>query len=260
MEKVVENLKLLGMSEYEARVYISLVRLGKATAREVHDDSGVPRARVYDVLDKLAKKGFADVEEAEPKRYKAVEPEKIVEKLRRRYIAAAEESLIELEKLKFSKREEFSPALVMRGEWNIRERIRELVNQSEKEILILSSNPDLILGLENEILEFSRSGGKIICVFDEMDERLRKLREYVELRVIIKDGWLMDGYLQGIIEDGIRFRMEGLFVFDSRRSIVVIEENERKLGVFITLPIIAFMQRGMLESLILERTVPLEFN
>ena len=259
MEKVVENLKLLGMSEYEARVYISLVRLGKATAREVHDDSGVPRARVYDVLEKLAKKGFADVEEAEPKRYKAVEPEKIVEKLRQKYIAAAEESLIELEKLKFSKREEFSPALVMRGEWNIKERIRELVNQSEKEVLMLTSNLELIFALGKEIVEFSRKG-KVICVVDRVDQRLKKLRDYVELREIIKDGWLMDGYLQGIIEDGIRFRMEGLFIFDSRRSIVVIEENEKKLGVYITLPIIAFMQRGMLESLILERTVVLEFD
>ena len=259
MEKVVENLKLLGMSEYEARVYISLVRLGKATAREVHDDSGVPRARVYDVLEKLAKKGFADVEEAEPKRYKAVEPEKIVEKLRQKYIAAAEESLIELEKLKFSKREEFSPALVMRGEWNIKERIKELVRQSEKEVLMLTSNLELIFALEKEIVEFSRKG-KVTCVVDRVDQRLKKLRDYVELREIIKDGWLMDGYFQGIIEDGIRFRMEGLFVFDSRRSIVVIEENEKKLGVFITLPIIAFMQRGMLESLILERTVVLEFD
>jgi len=260
MERIVENLKLLGMSEYEAKVYVSLVKLGKATARDVHDDSGVPRARVYDVLDKLAKRGFVDVEEAEPKRYKAVEPEKIVEKLKRRYIAAAEESLLELEKLKFYKRGEFSPALVMREEWNIKERIRELVNRSEREVLMLSSNPELILGMEKEIVEFSKRGGKVICVVDMMDERLKELHEYVEFREIMRDGWLLDGYLHGIIEDGIRFRMEGLFIFDSRRSIVVIEENERKLGVFITLPIIAFMQRGMLESLILERTAPLEFK
>ncbi len=260
MEKVIENLKLLGMSEYEARVYTSLVKLGKATAREVHDDSGVPRARVYDVLDKLAKKGFVDVEEAEPKRYRAVEPEKIVEKLKLRYITAAEESLIGLEKLKFSKSEGFSPALVMRGEWNIKERIKELVSQSEREILMLSSNPELILGVGEEIVKFSKNGGKVLCVLDRMDERLKKLRDFVEFRELVKDGWLMDGYLQGIIEDGVRFRMEGLFVFDSRRSIVVIEENERKLGVLITLPIIAFMQRGMVESLILERSVPLELD
>ncbi|RLI80929.1 hypothetical protein DRP07_08375 [Archaeoglobales archaeon] len=256
-EKVIENLKILGMTEYEARVYTSLVKLGKATAREVHDDSGVPRARVYDILDKLAKKGFADVEEAEPKQYRAVEPEKIMEKLKLRYLAAAEESLIELEKLKFSKREELSPALIMRGEWNIKERIRELINNSGREILALSSNPELILDFAEEIREFAKAG-KIICVLDRVDERLKSLSGYVEFREIVKASWLMDGYLQGVIEDGIKFKMEGIFVFDSKRSIIVIDENGKKLGVLITLPIIAFMQKGMLESVILNKTTPLD--
>lgn len=256
-EKVIENLKILGMTEYEARVYTSLVKLGKATAREVHDDSGVPRARVYDILDKLAKKGFADVEEAEPKQYRAVEPEKIMEKLKLRYLAAAEESLIELEKLKFSKREELSPALIMRGEWNIKERIRELINNSGREILALSSNPELILDLAEEIREFAKAG-KIICVLDRVDERLKSLSGYVEFREIVKASWLMDDYLQGVIEDGIKFKMEGIFVFDSKRSIIVIDENGKKLGVLITLPVIAFMQKGMLESVILNKTTPLD--
>jgi len=256
-EKVIENLKILGMTEYEARVYTSLVKLGKATAREVHDDSGVPRARVYDILDKLAKKGFADVEEAEPKQYRAVEPEKIMEKLKLRYLAAAEESLIELEKLKFSKREELSPALIMRGEWNIKERIRELINNSGREILALSSNPELILDLAEEIREFAKAG-KIICVLDRVDERLKSLSGYVEFREIVKASWLMDDYLQGVIEDGIKFKMEEIFVFDSKRSIIVIDENGKKLGVLITLPVIAFMQKGMLESVILNKTTPLD--
>lgn len=257
MEELIENLKILGMSEYEARVYASLVKLSKATAREVHDDSGVPRARVYDVLEKLSKKGFADVEESEPKRYTAVEPEKIVEKLKLRYMAAAEKSLIELERLKLSKRVEFSPALVMRGEWNIKERIRELINQSEREVIILSSNPDLILEFEEEIITFSKRGGKVIFAVEKMDRRLKKLCDYVDSRKILKDDWPMGDYFHGIVEDGIRFKMIGMFVFDSRRSIVVIDENNKKIGVFVTLPIIAYMQRGMLESLILNRTIPL---
>jgi len=54
---MIENLKKLGLSEYEAKVYVTLVGLGKATARE-NEASGVPRTRVYDVIEKLAFQGF----------------------------------------------------------------------------------------------------------------------------------------------------------------------------------------------------------
>ncbi|GEM_PF-4444581 len=41
------GLRKLGLTEYEAR----MVRLGEATAREVHEASGVPRTRVAATLD-----------------------------------------------------------------------------------------------------------------------------------------------------------------------------------------------------------------
>ncbi|WP_110926597.1 TrmB family transcriptional regulator [Bacillus massiliglaciei] len=63
MEETVQQLKKLGFSEYEAKAYLALVKQGTATAYQVSKESGVPRARVYDVLSSLTEKGVALKEE-----------------------------------------------------------------------------------------------------------------------------------------------------------------------------------------------------
>jgi sugar-specific transcriptional regulator TrmB len=45
--EIIPGLRALGMNEYEANVYSTLVGLQKATARDIHEVSGVPRGRIY---------------------------------------------------------------------------------------------------------------------------------------------------------------------------------------------------------------------
>ncbi|MCX6668476.1 MAG: TrmB family transcriptional regulator, partial [Methanothrix sp.] len=57
---LVDGLRKLGLTEYEAKTYAALVGLGEATARGVHEKSGVPRTRIYDILRDLEGKGFVE--------------------------------------------------------------------------------------------------------------------------------------------------------------------------------------------------------
>jgi HTH-type transcriptional regulator, sugar sensing transcriptional regulator len=63
MEDLVQQLKKLGFNEYEAKSYVSLVKQGAVTAYQVSKDSGIPRARIYDVLGNLVEKGIVLKEE-----------------------------------------------------------------------------------------------------------------------------------------------------------------------------------------------------
>lgn len=65
METLVEQIKKLGFNEYEAKSYVSLVKLGTVSAYQVSKDSGIPRARIYDVLNSLVEKGIVLKEEIE---------------------------------------------------------------------------------------------------------------------------------------------------------------------------------------------------
>lgn len=70
MKDLIQQFKNMNFNEYEAKAYISLVKQGTVTAYQVSKDSGVPRARIYDVLDNLVEKGIVIKEEIdEAKQY-----------------------------------------------------------------------------------------------------------------------------------------------------------------------------------------------
>src|SRR3989338_5413788 len=51
-------LQELGLSISEIKVYLSLMRLGESTTGAIVDESGVAVSKVYNVLEKLIKKGL----------------------------------------------------------------------------------------------------------------------------------------------------------------------------------------------------------
>ena len=48
--QLIRNLEKLGLTENEAKAYIGLVSLREATAREIHELTNVPRAKIYEIL------------------------------------------------------------------------------------------------------------------------------------------------------------------------------------------------------------------
>jgi len=68
----------LGLTKNEAKVYLALLRLGKATAVEITKQSHVHRVNAYDVLERLQQKGLiATVFQANKKIYDAANPEQL---------------------------------------------------------------------------------------------------------------------------------------------------------------------------------------
>ncbi|MFW9924453.1 MAG: TrmB family transcriptional regulator [Candidatus Thorarchaeota archaeon] len=57
-EKLIDGLTKIGLQRYQAQVYIASIALGEATAYLIAKESGVPRAKVYSVLDSLVELGF----------------------------------------------------------------------------------------------------------------------------------------------------------------------------------------------------------
>ncbi|MEM2136543.1 MAG: helix-turn-helix domain-containing protein [Candidatus Methanomethylicia archaeon] len=72
--ELILKLKSFGLTEYEARVYLSLLYRTELTAEDVSSLSEVPLPRVYDVLEELEKKGFVEIISGRPRRFEAIEP------------------------------------------------------------------------------------------------------------------------------------------------------------------------------------------
>ncbi|MXV60945.1 TrmB family transcriptional regulator [Natronorubrum sp. JWXQ-INN-674] len=76
------SLRDLGLSEYEARAYRSLLNTGPTTAKELSRASDVPMGRIYDVLNSIEQYNLVRSQTASrPKKYVAVEPATALDRL-----------------------------------------------------------------------------------------------------------------------------------------------------------------------------------
>ncbi len=69
------RLQQLGLNAYEARSYLVLLGHPRFKALEVAARAHVPRQKIYEVLDSLVEKGFAQVVQEKTKLFSAVDPE-----------------------------------------------------------------------------------------------------------------------------------------------------------------------------------------
>ena len=78
------KLKDFGLNSYESKLWTALLSRGTSTAGELSDIANVPRSRSYDVLESLEKKGFIIMKVGKPIKYIAVQPEEVVERIKKK--------------------------------------------------------------------------------------------------------------------------------------------------------------------------------
>ncbi|HEU5101316.1 MAG TPA: helix-turn-helix domain-containing protein, partial [Roseiflexaceae bacterium] len=101
MADVTMLLQQLGFSEYEARAYQSLLRRNPLNGYELAKVSGLPRANIYAVLQKLEERG-AVVRLGTPNgsRYAPIAPAELIQRIASRFqdiLSAAQQALEDLE-------------------------------------------------------------------------------------------------------------------------------------------------------------------
>jgi sugar-specific transcriptional regulator TrmB len=78
----VASLQRLGFTEYEARAYVTLLRKSRLNGYELAKESGIPRANIYTVLDKLVERGAVLTINAENgPRYTAIDPQQLLNRI-----------------------------------------------------------------------------------------------------------------------------------------------------------------------------------
>ncbi|MCD4740222.1 hypothetical protein K8R43_03460 [archaeon] len=154
-------LKRLGLNQYESRTYLSLVNSSPITATKLSDMAEIPRPRVYDVLSKLVKKGFAVTKPTRPTQYMAVPLNAAINSLKKDKIEEHEKNLEELKSLeaklaiqfedKFQEEMGQEDVYVIRGRKSIYSVLEDLIEKSDKHI-ILASNEE---GMQRKQREYN---------------------------------------------------------------------------------------------------------
>jgi len=107
MESIVERLRKLGLTEYEAKVYSTLLKNHLNSASKLSERSGVPRTKIYSVLESLAAKGWIKVYSGTPLLFKPLDPAEIFERMKKDYEAVLEVAKTVLDKDEVKMKEKF---------------------------------------------------------------------------------------------------------------------------------------------------------
>ncbi|MEI6840977.1 MAG: helix-turn-helix domain-containing protein [Methanomicrobiales archaeon] len=255
MDLVVEHLVQLGLKEYEAKIYVALVGLGEANVRSIHEVSGVPRPRVYDVLNALDAKGFIEIRQGSPLMYHAVRPDIVVSFLKKDLDTAAIESVKTLESLSVDARQNYSPIWYVHSDWTIQRNLERLVEGVTSSLIVLCFNKETLEKYNGPLLSIAQNRMVSVLVPKDSAEGLdiRGGIRYYEV------GQVGNFFGVNIFEKvfsvpinrgGAIFQLECILIADDQESMLIYTQDGNRMAVIITLPFITCVQSRMFSEMI----------
>ena len=182
----VEALVELGLTEYEAKCFVALNRVPKAKAKEISQLSEVPRSRVYDVLDLLHKRGLVDIQQSDPREYRAVAKDEAFDKLRRDYDETIETADDALEELDAVSTIEDKGAWAIASADHVLDRVAALIDEATERIHMLVTRNDRPEDAVLDRLAAASDRGVAIVVEVSSEEAKERIRDAVpDARVVV---------------------------------------------------------------------------
>lgn len=172
MEKSIATLRKLGLNRYESKAYLALVSSGISTAGKLAEKSGIPRAKVYEVLRSLERRGFAVSTSTRPSKFKPVELGEVSKKLkdkakkdyanRVREISEINEELQKnLADMDVSRGGEEEMVWILRGRDNIYNAIDNLLDDAQEKVVAATTEKGIVRKLSRhrkKLIEAAKRG------------------------------------------------------------------------------------------------------
>jgi Cd2+/Zn2+-exporting ATPase len=136
------NLIALGFTEYEAKVYLALLREHPATGYRLGKRSGIPRSMVYEALGRLRARGVVlETEEEKATLYRPLPPDTLLERMRRDHNRLVEELENGLGALYESDEEQHLWSV--RGDGSVRSYALRMVQTADRELMLVLADREL---------------------------------------------------------------------------------------------------------------------
>jgi len=161
-DRTVSRLKELGLPTNEALVYVALLTHSNMAASVLCKETGIPDSKIYYALDGLSKKGMLIVQKGNPNIYSAIQPKEAIANLKQQLKEGFDEKMKEANALvdmltplydSAEKTAELEVAYIIRGQKNIINRMKALVETAQKEITVFISQPKVLKGLKESLVK-----------------------------------------------------------------------------------------------------------
>ncbi|WP_290623840.1 MULTISPECIES: TrmB family transcriptional regulator [unclassified Archaeoglobus] len=247
MNEAVEILKEIGLSGYEASAYVSLISLQEATAREISKSAGIPRTKVYEVLERLIERGFVEVQPGSPAIYRAIEPSKIIDSLQRDLNDKLETARRKLEQIRVENTGKTQHAWVSRGIWAVKSRIREFIEERDGEIQLFLIDGDLSYVLR----EINRPHRVLLYEKVAVPENVKNFRIVDRDKLMRSEDSFISKFAQildGTNAAGVETSPKLLAISDNK-SLLCFAENREIFSITINIPLVIMLQKKVFSVL-----------
>ncbi|RDI70563.1 TrmB family transcriptional regulator [Halopelagius longus] len=174
--EAVESLEALGLSNYAARVFVALQKLGAGTAKEIHDLANVPRSQVYGAAEELESLGLVELQQATPKRYRPVGLDAARRRLAEELKSEADRAFDYLEAARRQRTsgETRDDVWTVRGREPANNRLIELAEQAQERVVFAAPDTDLVpTELVAVLAELADEGIAVLVVSESEAVRTR---------------------------------------------------------------------------------------
>ncbi len=136
---LIESLKTMGLTEYEAKVYSALVLFKRAEVKRIYEYLNVPKPSAYQSLKGLMDKGLVMMVTSKPAIYRAVPPKIALKHLMNVHENAEKRALEELEHFEDSSVgiEDIYIIWTLFGEKNVEHTIEELMSKARRSMKLV---------------------------------------------------------------------------------------------------------------------------
>ena len=136
-----KNLQILGFTINDSRIYVCLLKIGLSSPAKISEKSHVDRARVYDSLKRLVKRGIVEEEPVQrAPRYRAISPEKVFKQIREKLdtkIKLSQGLEEQLKNIKIKQNLENSSVWSIQSESKIRKQVDQILEEAQEFCLII---------------------------------------------------------------------------------------------------------------------------
>jgi sugar-specific transcriptional regulator TrmB len=229
-------LETLGLTEYEAKAYISLIEKGTSTAGDLSECSEIPHSKIYEVLQRLEKRKLIQTQKGRPILFKALKPATAIKdtetqlknalekeynekrisiessyKKRFTEITDAKKTAIEELESLFETKETAEPSedivWTIQGETNLNSQAKDIILSATSEVRLRVPCDDFS-EFESTIKTACQKGVKIQLLVHRLTESAKRLEKNGE--IFIEESLLPTSY--GII---IADNKKGMFISDN---------------------------------------------
>lgn len=178
-ESLNDKLQKFGLNLYEAKAYAGLLKLGTANAYKISKESGIPRARIYDILESLTQRGLAMVEESSEsiKTYTPVPSRIFLEKTKEEWESDFEEVKVELQALEAEEKKQDIYVFTVKGKENIAAYCRQMINEA-KDYVIISMWNQMYELLLPELKECKKRGSSVLGISHDIEEPIAGIEKH----------------------------------------------------------------------------------